>query len=69
MTEVLIGMRRARARALASEILSIPDDEPISIAIYAQNNVGGGEVIVSISNEDMERDDVGDDIYVDIEQD
>jgi len=39
------------------------------VAIYAQNNVGGGEVIVSISNEDMERDDVGDDIYVDIEQD
>ena len=71
MTEVLIGLKLERARKLAEEILATPDSGRLDITLYCQNNnVGGSEVTINLSNEDMERDDVAaDEIYVDIEPD
>jgi hypothetical protein len=71
MTEVLIGMKRTRARKLAEEILATPDDAPLNITLYCQENGRTyDEIVVNLSNDDMERDDVGaEEIYVEIEQD
>jgi hypothetical protein len=70
MTEVLIGMKRERARQLAEEILATPDSSTLNITLYCQDNNGPGEITVNLSNDDMERDEVpADHIYVDIEQD
>jgi hypothetical protein len=71
MTEVDIGMKLSRARKLAEEILATPDGGRLQITLYCQDNTApNDEIVVNLSNEDMERDEIAaEEIYVDIEQD
>ena len=63
--DIEIGMKRERARKLAQDIMASDD---VDITIYAKSNgPDDEEIILRLSNEDMERPEVdADEIYVDL---
>lgn len=68
--DITIIMSRARARKFFEEGLAAAQgDGPLDITEYAKPNGAGmgDEVTIQITNDDMERDEVAEDIFVDVD--
>lgn len=72
MKRIMIGMKAEHATKLANELLmAYTNPGERSVFIYGEsNNRNSEEIIIEISNDDMERNEVpADAVYVDIEDD
>jgi hypothetical protein len=73
MDRIEIGMSRKRFLQIADEArveFEAPDTSPAGTAEYqfmARDNLSGDQVVVRFSNDDMERDDITDEIYVEVD--
>jgi hypothetical protein len=66
--DINIGMKRDRIALLVAELSAAAEKTTgIEVTLYGKDNDTGREVMVTISNDDMERDEVAtDDIYVEV---